>query len=365
MRKKIFVVDDSALMRRVVCDIINSDDRFEVVDTAKDGVEAYNKLIKNQYDAVVLDVYMPRMTGLVLLEELQKAGISCKVMMASTTTGEGAQETIEALELGAIDFIKKPEFTSDAKKSGFKDKFLETLFAVASAKLPETKKPRINEIKQSTTDTIAKSSPAPVRETSENRLSASGEKLVAIASSTGGPKSLQEVIPYLPKNLNAPVLLVQHMPKGFTESLANRLNEISQIEVSEARDGEKIVKGHVYIAQGGMHMKLEKRRDGYYIKYSDEPPREGVKPCANYMYESLIQSDFSEIVCVVLTGMGADGTAGIKNLNQHKKIYVYGQDEDTCIVYGMPRAIANSGLVNEVIPLQKVAEKITKNVGVR
>ena len=169
----------------------------------------------------------------------------------------------------------------------------------------------------------------------------------------------------LPGNLPVPVLLVQHMPQGFTASLAERLNEISPIAVSEARDGDMLAPGHVYIAPGGKHMQVEKRGANHYIKYTDEPTREGVKPCANYMYESLINCDFDEIICVVLTGMGADGTAGIKNLDLKKHTYIIAQDQETCTVYGMPKAIAQTGLVSEVVPLGRIAEQITKNVGVR
>ena len=397
MKKKILVVDDSALMRRVLCDIINSDDRFEVVDTANDGLEGFKLIVDNKYDAIVLDVYMPKMTGLQMLEELQKSHVPCKVMMASTTTGEGARETMTALELGAIDFIKKPENVADARHGEFRERFLGILYTVACARTPSvvvsrprTTTPRTGPVFTSrydvnfhtTAEKLAQqragataSAPVrrplassgqtkPVKNADERPTPVAGGKIVAIASSTGGPRALQEVIPYLPAELNAPVLLVQHMPKGFTASLADRMDELSSIHVSEAKEGERISNGHVYIAQGGLHMKLEKRRDGYYIKYGDEPAREGVKPCANYMYESLMESDFREVVCVVMTGMGADGTAGIKNLNEKKKIYVIGQDEESSTVYGMPKAIANTGLVNEVVSLDKIAEQITKNVGV-
>ena len=395
MKKKILIVDDSALMRRVLCDIINSDERFEVVDTAVDGLEGFKLIVDNKYDAVVLDVYMPRMTGLQMLEELQKAHVPCKVMMASTTTGEGARETMTALELGAIDFIKKPENVADARHSEFRERFLGILNAVACATAPRpirrttttatpgkftarydvnfhTTAEKLAEARRGTgtsataarQSTFGSQSASVPTKAPEKPTPLSQNKIVAIASSTGGPRALQDVIPYLPADLGAPVLLVQHMPKGFTKSLAERLDEVSKIRVTEAVNGEKICNGHVYIAQGGIHMNLEKRRDGYYIKFSDEPAREGVKPCANYMYESLSGSDFGEIVCVVMTGMGADGTAGIKNLSQKKKIHVIGQNEETSTVYGMPKAIANTGLVNEVVPLEKIAEHITKNVGV-
>ena len=396
MKKKILIVDDSALMRRVLRDIINSDDRFEVADEAHDGAEGFKLIVAHNYDAVVLDVYMPRMNGLDMLREMQKSNVSANVMMASTTTSEGARETLDALELGAIDFIKKPENVADARHTEFREQFLSILDVVASAKINIRKS-----VKPVTIDSTRKFSsrydvnfhtkgesdikrlenagisrtghsdkPQVIGGSSTDAIikqhtQVSGEKIVAIASSTGGPRALQEVIPMLPANLNAPVLLVQHMPKGFTKSLADRLNDLSSITVSEAVDGEKIEKGHVYIAPGGLHMKLNKRPTGYVISLSDEPSREGVKPCANYMYESLCDSDFAEITCAVLTGMGQDATVGIKALSDKKKIFCIAQDEETSTVYGMPKAIAKTGLCNSVVPLNLVADQIIKNVGVR
>lgn len=191
-----------------------------------------------------------------------------------------------------------------------------------------------------------------------------GKKVVAIASSTGGPKALQTLIPLLPENLNAPVLIVQHMPAGFTEALANRLNTLSPLSVKEAAEGDVLTPGWVYLARGGRHMEVVKSGTKHIIRYTDLPPREGVRPCANYMYESLASCDYNEVVCAVLTGMGADGTAGIKNLKEKKKITVFAQNEATCAVYGMPRSVVNAGLSGEGIPLEKIAQEIIKNVGV-
>ena len=396
IKKKILIVDDSALMRRVLCDIINSDDRFEVADMAIDGAEGFKLIVARHYDAVVLDVYMPRMTGLEMLREMQKSNVHANVMMASTTTAEGAKETLDALELGAIDFIKKPENVADARHDEFRERFLEILDVVASSRAsfrrtpvsPATDTKRtfsaridINDHTKGESDikrleragvsrtghtlAAAQSTTSSIQISTRKHDKVAGEKIVAIASSTGGPRALQDVIPKLPANLNAPVLLVQHMPKGFTKSLADRLNDTSPITVTEAAEGDIIEKGHVYIAPGGKHMKLRKKGASYEIILTDEPNREGVKPCANYMYESLMDSDFAEVTCAVLTGMGADGTVGIKALSNKKKTYIVAQDEETSTVYGMPKAIAKTGLCNDVVPLLQVAEQIIKNVGVR
>lgn len=365
MLKKILVVDDSALMRRIICDIINLDNRFKVTDIAKNGAEAFELLLDKKYDVVVCDINMPKMTGLELLEQLQKYRIKAKIVMVSTLAKEGAKETIRALELGAFDFVTKPENFIQAKGNDFKKRLMTTI-EVAAAVPVERKTQEI----ESPVKVLSKSSEtvkAPIREIRKplTRMTATSNKVVALACSTGGPKSLQTVIPLLPKELNAAVLLVQHMPAGFTNSLAQRLDEMSKIKVKEAQDSEIINKGCVYIAPGGYHMKAIKEGSIHRIKLTMDEPIGGLRPCANLMYDSLINSSYDEVICVVLTGMGADGTKGIKNLSSKKPVYVIAQDEKTCVVYGMPKTIAEAGLVDEVVPLENVSQTITKNVGVR
>ena len=176
---------------------------------------------------------------------------------------------------------------------------------------------------------------------------------------------MQAVIPKLPGNMKVPMVIVQHMPAGFTASLAERLDSLSQVSVKEAHEGDVLVPGTVYIAMGGKHLNVQTSAGKYTIHYTDEPPREGVKPCANYMYESLRDSKFDRIVCVVLTGMGADGTQGINNLKQSKKIHVIVQEASTCAVYGMPKSAVNAGLADQVVPLEQIAQEIITNVGVK
>lgn len=359
MKKKILVVDDSALMRRVICDIITSDDTFEIEDVCRDGLEAYEKLKNKQYDCVLLDVNMPRMNGLELLERLQKEKIKATVIMVSTTTVKDAETTIQAMEYGAIDFVTKPTNIVDAKGNSFKSRLLEVLQAVLRI---EKAKPAAS-IK--TSASVTGNTPVPIK-----RIASPGGKtknrIVALACSTGGPKALQSVIPFLPKNLDAPMVLVQHMPAGFTKSMADRLNEVSQIEVKEAVDGEVLRKGVVYVAPGGKHMEVKKNADGSHkIALNEMPAIGGLRPCANITYDSLRTCGYEEVVCVVLTGMGADGTNGILSLSKSKPIHVISQNAETCVVYGMPKAIAETGIVDEVVPLTDVAKTITKNVGVQ
>lgn len=356
MKKNILVVDDSALMRRVICDIINSESKFQATDVCRDGLEAYEKLKTTHYDGVILDVNMPRMDGLELLEKLQQEKIRATVIMVSTETTKDAEVTVLAMERGAIDFVTKPSNIIEAKGADFRNRVITVLEAVLQTR---------SQVRRMSDETRFESTPvkpvipakAPVGR---------GNKLVALACSTGGPKALQSVIPYLPKNMNAPMVLVQHMPKGFTKSMADRLNEISPIKVKEAEDGDVLEKGCVYVAPGGKHMKIVKNRDGRHaVALNDEPAIGGLKPCADVMYQSLCDCGYDEITCVVLTGMGADGTKGILSLREKKPLYVISQSAETCVVYGMPKAIAESGAVDAVVPLAEVAQMIIKNVGVQ
>ena len=345
-KKKILVVDDSALMRRIICDIISADNRFLVQDMAANGEEAMALLKKNTYDAVILDVVMPKLDGISVLEQIRDLGIKTSVVVFSTTTTEGADTTIRALELGAFDFVHKPNAILEAKTDRFMERFL-SILECATNRVEETPE-RMN-----------------VGKSKKGTVKTGPEKIVAIASSTGGPKALQEVIPFLPAQLDAPVLIVQHMPAGFTASLAQRLDELSPLHVQEAADGMEIQKGNVYLAQGGKHMEILARGGKHYIVLKDGPTREGVRPCANFMYETLGDSDYDNVVCVVLTGMGADGTQGIQNLAKQKPIHVIAQEKSTCAVYGMPRSIVASGIVDQIEPLDNIASAIILNAGVQ
>ena len=410
MAKKILVIDDSALMRRVISDIINEGNEYEVAAIAKDGLEGFDLIVSNPnlYSAIILDINMPKMNGLELLQKLQKNHIEQTVIVVSTVAKEGAKETIQALEYGAFDFVTKPENYLETKSIDFKNKIFNMLNVATNSrsslrrvsmrtgsassvrstgtfrKPEDSSKPFFASARRNlnSTRTVEDSSRTSVMHTTGydslehavkvdgskySRVKAGKNKLVALACSTGGPKSLQQVIPMLPANLDAGMVLVQHMPPGFTKSMADRLDDLSKIRVKEAEHGERLQKGCVYIAPGGKHLKVAKTADGNNSIVLDDatPAIGGLKPCANLMYDSLTASSYDEIVCVVLTGMGADGTNGILSLGRSKPIRVIAQNEETCVVYGMPKAIYEAGVVDEVVPLDEVAQTITKNVGVK
>ena len=373
-KKNFLVVDDSALMRRLISDIINSDERFQVSDLAMNGLEAFDLVTRDpkKYEAILLDINMPKMNGIQFLEQLNKMKIRQKVIVVSTLAKEGAAETVRCLELGAFDFVTKPDSYMEARNERFKQRILATVgvatgvdIGIPPKEKPDTSAARPSLIKPSATRALYDITSAPTKRAAHKNVGNGAKKLVALACSTGGPKALQSVIPKLPAALDAPMVLVQHMPVGFTKSLADRLNEMSAINVKEAAEGDVLKKGTVYIAQGGSQMRVVRRGGDYVITENpNEPARGGLRPCADIMYESLVDLDFEDITCVVLTGMGGDGTLGIKQLNNKKNIYVIAQNEATCTVYGMPRVVAEAGLVDEVVPLDAVADAITKNVGV-
>lgn len=266
---------------------------------------------------------------------------------------EVVDEAIKSLELGAFDFVTKPNNIIEAKGNQFKETLLRVVYAAVRITPAHSASRNLTVVEKKAGAIVNK------------HKAAGSNKIVAIASSTGGPKALQSVIPFLPAELLAPVVLVQHMPAGFTKSMAERLNELSQVQVKEASNGEVLKNGVVYIAPGGTHIAIKKSGASHVISFNDMPPISGLKPCANIMFDSLTSSNYDEVVCVVLTGMGADGTNGILSLGKSKPIYVIAQDEKSSVVYGMPRAIYEAGVVDEVVTLSDVAKAITKNVGVK
>lgn len=380
--KKVLVVDDSALMRRVLSDIINKDEEFHTEHSARDGLEALKLMEQNDFDAIVLDIIMPRMNGIDFLKEVNERGYTAKIIIVSTIARKGAGETIEALELGAFDFVTKPGNLREAKSGEFAAKVLSRLYLAMGMEWNNILSGEI-EAPEQILRRMRRSDAGEIQEHSERletteykpeksfprssmvNVNASG-KLVALACSTGGPKALQQVIPKLPENLDAAVVLVQHMPVGFTASLSARLDEMSEIRVREAQDGEVLQKGTVYIAKGGSQMRvIEKNRHEFVLSVREEGARNGLKPCADILYESLRESSFEDITCVIMTGMGADGTKGILQLKETNKIYVIAQNAESSTVYGMPKAIAESGAADEIKDLDLIADAIIKHVGVR
>jgi two-component system chemotaxis response regulator CheB len=345
---KVMIVDDSAFMRKVLSEIVESEDWLTVVGTATDGKDALNKISIFEPDVITLDIEMPVMDGIDCLLEIMRK-FPKPVIMLSSGTDHGAELTIKALDLGAVDFIAKPKNIFDIKNDKKRNEIIEK---ITIAKNINFKNPK-SRIVAENENVIIKN----------NKVL---RTIIAIGSSTGGPKALQSVIPYLPGDIPAAVLVVQHMPPGFTNTLAERLDTKSKLTVKEAVHKERILPGHVYIAPGDSHMLVEVTAKGdLLINLDKSPPVSGHRPSVDVMMESLSDTGFKNIVGVILTGMGADGSNGVKKLKEINKGFIIAQDEETSVVYGMPKMAVQTGAVDKVVPLDKISDEIIQILGVR
>lgn len=339
---RVLIVDDSAFMRMVLKDIIDNAPDMEVVGLARDGLEAVEQAIKLKPDVMTLDVEMPKLNGLEALK-LIMAKQPTRVIMVSSLTEEGAAITLEALSIGACDFVTKPSGSISGDIRKLSDVLLEKIRnAMNIDPLKIKTKPRI------TRTTLRVSKPVT-------------NKLVIIASSTGGPRSLEQIIPRLPGNFPAPILIVQHMPKGFTRSLAERLNRNSELTVVEAEDGMEIQPHRVYVAPGDFHMGVRSRNSSVVIYLDSGPKINNVRPAADYTIDKAAEIYKEKTILVVLTGMGRDGTKGAFKVKHYGGI-VIAESEETCVVFGMPKSVIKEGYADYVLPAYSIAEKLVEVV---
>ncbi|WZL74864.1 chemotaxis response regulator protein-glutamate methylesterase [Clostridiaceae bacterium 35-E11] len=352
---RVLVVDDSAFMRKIISDMIALDKEFIVVGTARNGKEAIQKIKELSPHVVTMDVEMPEMDGLAALDVIMKQ-FARPVVMLSSLTNEGADATLKALELGAVDFITKPVNVFKVNTEEIQAQLIEKIKVASRVKVSQNKL-----FRPSTKKMEIKSREKTSVLLDENK---SIKKIVAIGTSTGGPKALQEIIPYLPKNIPASILIVQHMPPGFTKSLAERLNNISAINVKEAENNETLLAGWAYIAPGDHHLELKNEGNLLKIKLTKTKPVSGHRPSVDVMMNSLAQLNLGDkVISVIMTGMGSDGAEGMKNIKLNKG-YTVAQDEATCVVYGMPKSAINLGCIDKIVPLHDIAGTITQTVGV-
>lgn len=349
-RIRVLVVDDSALMRQFIGDILKTDPRIEVVGTARDGRDALAQIKALKPDIVTMDVEMPNMDGLQALDEIMKTN-PIPVIMVSTMTQEGAETTLKALALGCVDFIGKPSGSISLNIKDIGREIIDKVIVASTAKV----RPRGGIFGMS-----PKTSQQEFRRMNPP-ISTGRRDIVAIASSTGGPMALSELLPKLPKNFPVPIVITQHMPKEFTGSFAKRLNESSQIEVVEGFDGLTLKPGRAVIAPGGSHLVVKRRAGTAICGLSDAPPVLSVKPAANIMFLSVADEYGGNVLCVILTGMGRDGTDGAIALKK-RGAYVIAESQKTCVVYGMPKAAADAGIVDEILPLNEIPDAMVRLV---
>ncbi len=351
---KVLVVDDSLFMRRMITDLIQESENIEVVATAKDGLDAINKVEQFSPDIITLDVEMPVINGIEALKAIMEKH-PVPVIMLSRKTKQGTDTTIQALQLGAFDFLAKPSGGSSSDINEIKDELIDKILIANEQKEKWIKQwHHSNNRKEISTKKVERIIEYP------KQTNGYFDGIVAVGTSTGGPKALQEVISNIPSNFPYPILIVQHMPAGFTNSLASRLNNIAKIHVTEAIDGETIKPATAYIAPGNYHMTMKKTSDHYKINLNQKEPVRGHRPSVDILFESLIDIRLKKVF-VVMTGMGQDGTNGVKIAKNDKDILIV-ENEDTCVVYGMPKSAVTTGLVDVIVPLHQIADHIISNV---
>jgi len=380
MKLKVLVADDSVIFRRVLVETLASLPDVEVIGTAANGKQALQRVRELEPDLLTLDMEMPEMDGLAVLDALRQSQSKVSVIVVSALTRQGGHLTLRALEKGAFDFITKPD-TSGAEQSreALRQELAPRARALAS-------RLEIRNILRNKPQVAA--SPAPGKEGAVrgpsplasgrsnaaapraaldgiagrmNRLTSPGRpELVLIGVSTGGPNALANLMPALPRDLGIPILIVQHMPPIFTQSLAESLDGKCAIRVREATTGETAQPDTAYIAPGGRHLRLQSGPNGAKVlQVTDDPPENNCRPAVDYLFRSAANLFPGRSLAVILTGMGSDGTLGLRLLKRQGS-YVIAQDEASCVIFGMPRAAIEAGVVDAVLPLDAIAARITQ-----
>jgi len=406
---RVLVVDDSAFMRKIFSDLIAADPQFEIAATATNGQEAIEAAKQVRPDVITLDLEMPEMNGLEALEHIMRK-YPTPIIMMSSTSDDGTRETIKALQYGAFDFIRKPSGPNSPDIYRVGELLLDKLHAAVQARKPVSATDKrsssalhtylrplqmikqrelpVSSLKheaalapeQEKTSKLPKSTkrlgslvhkpeefeqPVHAEEKApaiKSTPTANFKNIIVIGTSTGGPRALHEVISGLPGNLAAPVLVVQHMPPKFTHSLAQRLDSFSELHVTEAVQGERVLAGKVYIAPGGYHMKLSRDVQGYRIELTQEKPCSGHRPSVDVLFESCVPYPELHRHAVIMTGMGSDGVKGMKALMESGGKSAIAEAEESCVVYGMPRSAVEAGITTSIQPLKQIAQSLVTAV---
>ena len=344
---RVLIVDDSTFMRHVITRELTTDTRILVVGAARNGMEAVTMARELKPDVITLDIEMPQLDGLGALPRILEV-CQARVIMLSSNEGIGRTNTVRALELGAVDFILKPSSSISPNLSSIREMLLRAVHSAAGARV---RRPSI----------VAPISiaPKPSTTTTTGRLPA--RRLIIIGSSTGGPQALTAVVPRLPADIDAGVVVVQHMPAGFTASLAARLNDLSPLAVREAAAGDTVITGEVLVAPGDFHLRFVNEGGTLRIKLDQGPRVHGVRPSVDVALASAAEMAAGRVSCAILTGMGRDGTAGAAAIRAAGG-FVLAQDEASCVIYGMPRSVIEAGLSTDIVPLDEMAHSIVTHL---
>ncbi|PSW11170.1 chemotaxis response regulator protein-glutamate methylesterase [Photobacterium rosenbergii] len=398
MAVKVLVVDDSSFFRRRVSEILNADPRLEVVGNAVNGKEAVDLASRLHPDVITMDIEMPVMDGITAVREIMKANPT-PILMFSSLTHEGAKATLDALDAGALDFLPKkfediarnrdeavsllqkrvtelarkrvfmrrPARTATPLRDPSRDNSLETARPLSATRSPLGSQSLSSSSSMKSANSVSAlrqpvARPSAVKPAARFKSSGKKYQLMAIGTSTGGPVALQKILTALPANFPLPIVLIQHMPATFTAAFAARLDNLCKISVKEAQDGDVLKPGMAYLAPGGMQMMLDGRPGAVRLRIIDGGDRMNYKPCVDVTFGSAAKVYHDKVLSMVLTGMGADGREGARML-KNSGATIWAQDEDSCVVYGMPQAVAKAGISSEDLPLERIAERISVELG--
>ena len=359
-KPKVLIVEDSAFMRKLITDFLTEDHSFNVVGYARNGKDAIEKIKALKPDVVTLDIEMPIMGGLEALKIIMNE-CPLPVIMLSNSTRYGAENTILAMQYGAFEFIAKPSGSISLDLHKVKAELVKKITAASKVKLSRLQKDIIRP-KQMLSESVkySKMESACIKTIVPKSFNNDNQKIIAIGTSTGGPRALQTVLTNLPKTIDAPIVIVQHMPAGFTKSLAKRLDTLSAITVKEAEDDEILHKGTAYIAPGGYHFKVVKSGNNLIAKMNIDEAVNGHRPSVDVLFGSISTIEDYSVICVIMTGMGNDGSKGLVTLKQKRPTICIAESEVSSIVFGMPRAAIATNLVDDVENVENIAQAIVK-----
>ncbi len=353
MSIKVLIVDDSALIRELLTQILGSDPGIEVVGTAGDPYIARRKIKQLNPDVLTLDFEMPRMDGLTFLENLMRLR-PMPVVMISSVTEHGADTTLRALELGAVDYIAKPEVDIAKGIKSYAEEIISKVKAAAGARVRS-----LGDRNRSNKEVGQRDIPNVVKRVRRGGGQKSGlDQVIGVGASAGGTEAIADVLRYLPSDM-PPIVVTQHIPGAFSRSFAARVNSKCQLDVAEAKEGEKLIRGRVYIAPGDQHLEVEKSKTGYVCRLNDGPSVNRHKPAVDVMFHSLAKSVGSNAIGIILTGMGKDGAAGLEAMKKLGAVTLV-QDEKSSVVWGMPKEAVRRGVVDEILPLRSMPKRIVE-----
>ena len=360
MSVRVLIVDDSSFFRRQIQKLLESDKDIEIAGIARDGKEAIEQTLALKPDVITMDIEMPVMDGIQATKEIMRQ-CPTPVLMFSSLTTQGAKSTLEALDAGALDFIPKRFEDISKNIEEVKRNLCTKVREIGRSRNSSRSFPKSGSVHSTV------SVPGTSRKTnsglaaSPTTLKKGTVHLVAIGTSTGGPVALQEVLTHLPSTLNVPLLLIQHMPGTFTPTFAARLDQICDIRVKEAEDGDVLKPGTAYLAPGGKQMTVQKRGSETRLCIRESAPSDNYKPCIDITYKSIAELCKADVVAIILTGMGHDGCEGAKELKR-KGAVVWAQDKETSIIYGMPAAVADAGIADKILPLHRISSAIIEQI---